>query len=83
MDNSTEKTIDSLVRKTIQLEKENELLRKQTKNMNEKYVEQYYTMLEKFVKDEINQQQWYDYCTVVLGELMEEHKDVFVRLKNR
>jgi hypothetical protein len=51
--------------------------------MNEQLIEQYFTNLEKFKKDKWTSQQWYDYCSVVLGELMEEHKDVFIRLKNR
>jgi hypothetical protein len=51
--------------------------------MTKDQIEQYYIMLEKFSRDEITQQQWYDYCTVVLGEMMLEHKDVFVRLKDR
>jgi hypothetical protein len=51
--------------------------------MNATITNQYYTMLEKFERDEITQQQWYDFCAMILGDLMEQHKDVFVRLKNR
>jgi len=53
------------------------------KNMNNETIEQFYINFEKFKKDEWTSQQWYDYCSVVLCELMEEHKDVFIRLKNR
>ena len=51
--------------------------------MNATTINQYYTMLEKFERDEITQQQWYDFCAMILGVIMEENKDVFVRLKNR
>ena len=50
--------------------------------MKQELIEQYFTNLRKFENDEWTSQQWYDYCSVVLGELMEEHKDVFIRLKN-
>lgn len=43
----------------------------------------YYSALEKFQNDEITSQQWYDICAKLLGDLMEQHKDVFVRLKHR
>jgi hydrogenase maturation factor HypE len=51
--------------------------------MKKETIQQYYENLLKLEKDEWNQQQWQDYCMVVLGEIMEEHKDVFVRLKER
>lgn len=51
--------------------------------MTENQIKQYYENLEKFSRNEWTNQQWYDYCTVLLGELMEEHKDVFIRLKER
>lgn len=51
--------------------------------MNEQLIQQYYQNLNKFSNGEWTSQQWYDYCTFVLGTLMEEHKEVFIRLKNR
>jgi hypothetical protein len=51
--------------------------------MNATTINQYYTMLEKFEQDEITQQQWFAYCALVLEEIMEENKDVLIRLKNR
>jgi len=53
------------------------------KNMKNEMIEQYFANLRKFENDEWTSQQWFDYCASVLGELMEEHKDVFIRLKNR
>ena len=46
-------------------------------------INQYYTMLDKFERGEITQQQWFSYCALVLEQIMEENKDVLVRLKNR
>lgn len=43
----------------------------------------YHNALQKFENGEITSQQWYDICAKLLGDLMEQHKDVFVRLKNR
>ena len=40
-------------------------------------------MLDKFERGEITQQQWFSYCALVLEQIMEENKDVLVRLKNR
>jgi hypothetical protein len=51
--------------------------------MDNKLIKQYYIMLEKYEHGEITPQQWYEYCTMILGVLMEENKDVFVRLKER
>jgi hypothetical protein len=51
--------------------------------MTQQMIEQYYKNLEKFQNDEWTSDMWYVYCTSVLVELMEEHKDVFIRLKNR
>ena len=51
--------------------------------MNASITKQYYLMLEKFERDEITQQQWYDFCAMILGVIMEENKDVFVSLKDR
>jgi hypothetical protein len=51
--------------------------------MNKDTANQYYAMLEKYECGEITQQQWFAYCAMVLEVLMEENKDVFIRLKNR
>jgi hypothetical protein len=51
--------------------------------MTNELIEQYYINLHKLEKGEWKPEQWGDYCTMVLGELMEEHKDIFIRLKNR
>lgn len=50
--------------------------------MKQELIEQYFTNLRKFENDQWTSQQWFDYCFVVLSELMEEHKDVFIRLKS-
>jgi predicted methyltransferase len=52
-------------------------------SIDEETAQMYYNALEKFEKDEITSQQWYDICAKLLGDLMEKNKDVFVRLKNR
>ena len=41
--------------------------------MKPETIEQFYINFEKFKNDEWTNQQWYDYCSVVLCELMEEH----------
>ncbi len=51
--------------------------------MNEQMIKQYFENLEKFSNNEWTSDQWYSYCVSVLGQLMEENKDVFIRLKNR
>lgn len=51
--------------------------------MNKQLTNEYYDMFEKFKRREITQQQWYAFCASVLSVIMEENKDVFVRLKNR
>ena len=43
------------------------------KNMNNETIEQFYINFEKFKKDEWTAQMWYDYCSVILCDLMEEH----------
>ncbi len=43
----------------------------------------YWNAFGKFKNDEITSQQWGDICTKLLGDLMEQNRDVFVRLKNR
>ena len=32
---------------------------------------------------EISEQEWYDYCANLLGDILDDNKDVMVRLKNR
>jgi len=51
--------------------------------MNKDIINQYYTMLEKFERKEITQQQWFSFCSSILERIMEENKDVLIRLKNR
>ena len=51
--------------------------------MTEDQIKQYYENLAKYERDEWTSQQWYDYCAAILGQIMEQHKDVFIRLKNR
>ena len=51
--------------------------------MKEELIEQYFENFIKLEKGEWTLQQWYDYCSKILCELMDEHSEVFVRLKNR
>ena len=51
--------------------------------MNNTLVLNYYTNLEKLKNNEISQDEWYVLCLEILEEIMEENKDIFVRLKNR
>jgi hypothetical protein len=51
--------------------------------MDKQLTNQYYDMLDKFERREITKQQWYAFCASILSVIMEENKDVFVRLKNR
>ena len=53
------------------------------KNMKQELVERYYDYHERLKKGELTIQQWNDLCLLLLGEIMEENKDVFIRLKNR
>jgi hypothetical protein len=54
---------------------------------NNEYIQQiapqYYENLDKVTRGDWTLSQWYDYCSVVLGEIMLLNKDVFERLKNR
>ena len=43
--------------------------------MDNQISKQYYMMLEKYEHGEITQQQWYEYCTMILEVLMEENKE--------
>ena len=38
---------------------------------------------QQFMNGEITLEQWQEFCFEVLGEIMEENKDVLIRLKNR
>ena len=51
--------------------------------MNTELIQEYYTNLQKFQNNEWTSDMWYIYCASVLDQLMEENKDVFIRLKNR
>jgi hypothetical protein len=51
--------------------------------MDKQLTNQYYDMLEKFERKEITQQQWCAFCASILSVILEENKDVLVRLKNR
>jgi hypothetical protein len=44
---------------------------------------QYGEMWNKVQAGQITEQQWKDFCFEVLGEILEDNKDVLVRLKNR
>lgn len=44
---------------------------------------EYYEMYDKVQRGEITQEDWVDYCMQLLFEIMEDNKDVFIRLKNR
>jgi hypothetical protein len=54
-----------------------------TLNVTAERAEEYAENFRKYQNNEWGCQQWADYCTMVLGELMNEHKDIFIRLKNR
>jgi len=41
--------------------------------MKNETIEQYYINFEKFKNDEWTPQMWYDYCSVVLCDLMQKH----------
>jgi hypothetical protein len=51
--------------------------------MKVEMIERYAEAFRKFEAGEITLQQWTDLCLLILGEIMEEHKEIFVRLKNR
>jgi hypothetical protein len=44
---------------------------------------QYYEMFDKVQRGEITQEAWVDYCMKLLADIMEDNKDVFIRLKDR
>jgi hypothetical protein len=51
--------------------------------MKQELVERYYDYYDRLKKGELTIQQWKDFCLLLLQEIMEENKDVFIRLKNR
>ena len=53
------------------------------KTMKNETIKRYNEMFAKFNAGKITEQEWQAFCFVVLGEVMEENKDVLIRLKNR
>ena len=47
------------------------------------FTAQYNEMLANFQVGLISEEVWFDFCFKVLAEIMDDTKDVFVRLKNR
>ena len=45
--------------------------------------DQYYEMFVKVQSGIISEEVWKDYCFNMLDEILEQNKDVFIRLKNR
>lgn len=45
--------------------------------------DQYYEMFAKVQSGIISEETWKDYCFNMLGEILEQNKNVFIRLKNR
>lgn len=45
--------------------------------------EKYFEMYDAVQRGDITQEVWVEYCMNLLSDIMEEHKDVFIRLKNR
>jgi hypothetical protein len=43
----------------------------------------YYEMFAKVQAGQITEQVWFDYCFEMLSQVMEDNKDVFIRLKAR
>jgi hypothetical protein len=44
---------------------------------------EYDKMYNQMKNGEISDQEWYDYCANLLGDILDDNKDVMVRLKNR
>jgi hypothetical protein len=53
------------------------------KNMKQDIVSRYEWARVRFEAGWITQDEWYKICFELLGEIMEENRDVFIRLKNR
>jgi hypothetical protein len=45
--------------------------------------DQYYEMFAKVQSGIISEEVWKEYCFNMLNEVLEQNKDVFIRLKNR
>lgn len=53
------------------------------KTMKQEIVSRYEWAKVRFENGLISQDEWFKLCFEILGEIMEENKDVFIRLKNR
>ena len=53
------------------------------KNMKQEMVSRYEWAKARFENGLISQDEWFKLCFEILGEIMEENKDVLIRLKNR
>lgn len=51
--------------------------------MKQELIQQYFENLQKFQNGDWTSDMWYIYCASILDQLMEENKEVFIRLKNR
>ena len=41
----------------------------------------YYEMFAKVKDKQITEQDWFDYCSEMLNKIMEDNKDIFIRMK--
>ena len=41
----------------------------------------YYEMFAKVKDGQITEQDWFDYCSEMLNKIMEDNKDIFIRMK--
>lgn len=51
--------------------------------MTEEQIKRYYETREQLLNDEIELEEWRRFCDRFLDDIMEEHKEVFKRLKSR
>lgn len=51
--------------------------------MNEKFYAEYEQKFQAFQGGKISEKEWQDFCIQALSIIMEENKDVFMRLKER
>ena len=42
----------------------------------------YYIKYEQFINGVITKDEWYQYCYSILSDIMEQNRDVFIRMKN-
>lgn len=49
--------------------------------MTREQVTQYYQKMDQWQSGKITDNEWYMFCTVILGELLDENRDVLIRLK--